>query len=87
MSKNGTGSNAENRRLNAAARKLVSDARTPQQQLARLDQLGLTAKKERAKLEAKIKAGATTTTKTTKAKKQAIPEVTGKVLMTLPVET
>lgn len=71
MSTNGTlkgirGNNARNHRTNfprvvarqdsAAARKLISDARSPEEQLKKLDAAGLTASKERAKLNARIQA-------------------------------
>lgn len=42
------------RQERAAARKLISDARTPEEQLKRLDAAGLPAQKERAKLAARI---------------------------------
>ena len=64
------------RQERAAARKLISDARTPEEQLKRLDAAGLPAQKERAKLAARIvareeakKAPAKTEKKTTKTAK------------------
>lgn len=86
MSMNGIrgtkGNNARNKRTTfpdvrrrqeaAAARKAVSDARPPQEQLVRLDQafgVGVGAKKERAKLAARMAKKDTSATKEQKREK------------------
>lgn len=56
MSKNGPGSRAEIRRLSAEKRIAAASKRTPEEQLKRLDAAGFVAKKERAKLAARIAA-------------------------------
>lgn len=59
----------EARRASAAARKAVSDARSPEEQLAMLDRAGLVAAKERAKLAARIAARTESSTKPKKSAK------------------